>query len=104
MPKPVKKTTPTKAVAKKIPVVTKAKRPSSDPNTRAHQMLAEHMAKADETVTAPHGDPFEAQFKARMAELGSKGGKISGAKRMEMPETERKAIAKKGAAARWNKQ
>jgi hypothetical protein len=38
-----------------------------------------------------------------MAALGSKGGKISGAKRMEMPRRSRVAIAKKGAAARWAK-
>lgn len=38
-----------------------------------------------------------------MAKLGSKGGKVSGAKRMEMPEEQRIEIAKKAAAARWTK-
>jgi general stress protein YciG len=35
-----------------------------------------------------------------MSKLGSKGGKVSGAKRMEMPEKLRKAIARKGGLAR----
>jgi hypothetical protein len=56
----------------------------------------------DETVTAPHGDPFQEQLSAYMAKLGAKGGKVSGAKRMEnlSPKT-RREIAKKAAAARW---
>jgi len=43
-----------------------------------------------------------AQISAYMAKLGSKGGKVSGAKRMEMPKKDRIAIAKKAAAARWS--
>jgi hypothetical protein len=39
-----------------------------------------------------------------MAKLGAKGGKVSGAKRMEMPERKRKAIAKKAALARWRRE
>lgn len=97
MPKPVKKTA--------------KKRPSSDPNRRAHQLMGAHLDKLNEgkwatpepDVTPPHGDPFEEQFRKRMAELGRKGGKASGAKRMEMPEAKRKAIAKKAAAARWRR-
>jgi general stress protein YciG len=39
-----------------------------------------------------------------MAELGRKGGQISGAKRMDnLSERRRKEIAKRGAAARWAK-
>lgn len=38
-----------------------------------------------------------------MAKLGAKGGKKSGAKRMEMPEEQRIEIAKKAAKARWAK-
>jgi general stress protein YciG len=100
MPKPVKKA-PKKPAAKK--------RQSSDPNVRAHQMMAEMEAKqatgpqSGESVTPPHGDPFEEQFKARMSELGRKGGKASGAKRMEMPEKQRQDIATKAAQARWKK-
>jgi len=88
MPKPVKKAT----------------RPSSDPNRRAHQLRQEHLEKAGATVTPPHGDTFEAQFKARMAELGRKGGQASGAKRMEnLSDRQRREIALKAAKARWDK-
>ncbi|MDZ4683854.1 MAG: hypothetical protein SH850_02120 [Planctomycetaceae bacterium] len=96
MPKPVKK------AAKKA-----AKRPSSDPMTRAQQLMDEHFAKAQEG-SPPWSQPapaleFDAAYRAHMAKLGSKGGKVSGKKRMEMPEEKRKAIAKKGAEARWGK-
>jgi hypothetical protein len=47
---------------------------------------------------------FEAQFRARMAELGRKGGKVSGARRMENLSSEkRRAIAKLAARTRWTK-
>ena len=94
MPKPVKK------AAKK--------RPSSDPVTRAKQLMDEQMAKS-ETGTKPWSeDPaapadFQTQYREHMKALGSKGGKIGGAKRREMPEAKRKAIAKKAAVARWAK-
>ena len=59
---------------------------------------------AGATTTPPHGDPFEIQFKARMADLGRKGGKASGAKRMEnLSEKQRREIALKAAKARWGK-
>jgi hypothetical protein len=44
-----------------------------------------------------------AALSAYMAKLGAKGGKISGAKRMEMPAQQRKAIALIAARARWKK-
>jgi general stress protein YciG len=99
MPKPVKKAAP-------------KRRPASDPNRRAHQMLDEHLAELDQgkwkdaptpDVTPPHGDPFEEQYRKRMSDLGRKGGKVSGAKRMEnLTPKQRKEIAKKAAAARWS--
>ena len=109
MPKPVKKSAKTKKKR------TTPKRPSSDPNRRAHQMMAEHMARAasatppwpadDATLTPPQGDTFEAQLSAHMAKLGAKGGKISGAKRMEnLSGKQRKDIARRAALARWAKQ
>lgn len=106
MPKPLKKN----PAAKKS---TTPKRPASDPNRRARQLMAEHLervetssppwkAESEPATTPPHGDPFEAQFRARMAELGRKGGKVSGAKRMEnLSERKRREIAKKAAAVRW---
>ena len=52
---------------------------------------------------APDPLDFNSQLSTYMARLGSKGGKVSGAKRMQMPQKQRKAIAKKAAAARWGK-
>lgn len=103
MPKPVKK-----AAAKPA---TKPRKPSSDPVRRAHQMMAEMEAKqatgpsdGGQDVTPPHGDTFEEQYRARMAELGRKGGKVGGKRRLEtMTAAKRKAVAKKAAAARWKK-
>ncbi len=101
MPKPVKKGTRKGTT----------KRPSSDPITRARQQMEQHLAMAEIgvkpwTATEPAPDvpaDFDAAYRAHMAKLGAKGGKVSGAKRMEMPEAKRKAIAKKAAAARWAK-
>lgn len=58
--------------------------------------------KAPAPVPVPE-EPFPSVLSAYMAKLGSKGGKVSGAKRIEMPEKQPKAIAKKAAAARWAK-
>ena len=96
MPKPVTK------ASGKLPVPPKPKR-SADPNRAAHAILAEHMARLQPDVAASQAGTFQAQLSAHMAKLGAKGGKVSGAKRMEMPEKQRKAIAKKAAAARWGK-
>ena len=92
---------------------TKPKRktqPAKDVNKRAHQMLTEHLDRLetsqkpwDDDPAPPHGDPFKEQLSAYMSKLGSKGGKASGARRMEMPEKVRKAVARKGAEARWRK-
>jgi len=54
-----------------------------------------------EMEAPPVIDP--AALSAYMAMLGAKGGKISGAKRMEMPTEQRKAIALMAARARWKK-
>lgn len=91
MPKPVKK---------------QPKKPASDPNRRAHQMLAELEAKqklgtppwskTDETVTPPQGD----HIKAYLSKIGKKGGTVSGAKRMEMSPKKRKEIARLGGLAK----
>ena len=108
MPKPVKK----KPAATKS---TTPKRPASDPNKRVHQQMAEHLEKVEAfsppwkaaeqpEATPPHGDPFEAQYRARMAELGRKGGKIGGKRRLKtMTKSERAAVAKRAAVARWSK-
>lgn len=64
---------------------------------------AARAVESDSTVTSLTGEPFEEQFRARMAELGRKGGRVSGSKRMEMPALERREIAMKAAKARWIK-
>ena len=89
MPKPVKK--PTRKVKR-----TK----TTDPNVLAHRLMLQH--------TQAHIDPvepvdFQGQLSAYMARLGAKGGRVSGAKRMEMPAKKRRAIAKRAAAVRWGR-
>ena len=88
---------------KKLPTPPKPKR-SSDPNTAAHAMLAEHMARVQGSPAAdqPVLDPLSV-IREHMRKLGAKGGRISGAKRMEMPAKQRKEIAAKAARARWGK-
>jgi hypothetical protein len=51
----------------------------------------------------PEAAATATQISAYMAKLGARGGKVSGAKRMEMPKKQRIGIAKKAAAARWAK-
>ncbi len=62
-------------------------------------MIAEHLERA---ADQPIIDPTSV-ISEHMRKLGRKGGTVSGAKRMQMPERLRKAIARKGAAARWKK-
>lgn len=73
----------------------KPKRPT-DPNRAAHAMIHEHMARLE-----PATPDFQAQLSAHMRKLGAKGGKASGAKRMEMPVEERRRIASLAARAMW---
>jgi hypothetical protein len=85
------------------------KKPSSDPMVRARQLMQEHQAKADAGAShwkpeATPAVPTPEQVSALMSALGRKGGKASGAKRMEnLSDRQRKEIAKKAAAARWAK-
>lgn len=60
-------------------------------------MMAEHMAKLDAPAVPP-------SVSAYMAAIGSKGGKVSGAKRMKnLTPEKRHAIALAAARSRWNK-
>lgn len=77
-------------------IPAKPKRPS-DPNRAAHAMIQEHMARLEADATTD----FQAQLSAHMRKLGAKGGKASGAKRMEMPVEERRRIASLAARAMW---
>jgi hypothetical protein len=91
--------------------VAKTKRRSSNPNTLAKELMAEHMAKVEATQApwqtegmVPPVIPFAEQLSAHMRALGAKGGKIDGKRRLEtMTEKQRKAVAMKAAAARWAK-
>jgi|SRR5579864_7771385 len=96
MPKPVKK------AVRKRRVPPKPKRPSGL-NLAARAALMEHLVRltADEPADKP--PTFDELYRAHMAELGAKGGKISGARRMQMPVGQRKAIAVRAARARWKK-
>ena len=97
MPKPVQNRKPTKK--KKS-----AKRPSSDPNLRAHQLMREMEAKQADVFPTTEAKSFEDQFKARMSELGRKGGKASGAGRMsKMTPAKRSEVARKAALEKWKR-
>lgn len=96
MPKRLKKP------VRKLKTPPKPKRPS-DPNRAAHAMMAEHMGRvqgeaADQMILDPRSVISE-----HMAKIGAKGGRASGAKRMQMSKRQRVEIATKAAAARWGK-
>jgi hypothetical protein len=83
MPKPLKKRA--------------ARRPKSDPNEAAFVLVRRSTGTADEPPEIPRD-----QLKAYMSALGRKGGRVSGAKRMEnLTDEQRSAIALKAARARW---
>jgi hypothetical protein len=84
-----------------MPKPVKKRRPSNDPKVLAFDMVRRSL-EAQETPT-PAVPDFKEQLSAYMSKLGKKGGKASGAKRMEMPADERRAIASKAARARWRK-
>jgi hypothetical protein len=97
MPKPLKKP------VRKLKTPPKTKRPS-DPNKAAHSMLAEHMARVQEAPKLTPPLDFQVQYRAHMAKLGKKGGKVGGKRRLEtMTEAQRSEIAFKAATARWAK-
>ena len=75
-----------------------ASRPN-DVNQLAHFLVVD--STRDEGNIVP---PTKAQISLLMAELGRKGGKKGGKRRLEtMTPTKRKEIARKAANARWNK-
>jgi hypothetical protein len=96
MPKPVKK------AVRKLKTLPKPKRPT-DPSLAAHAILMKNLMRA--TAAEPSDKPptVDELYRANMAELGSKGGHASGAKRMDMPIKERRRIASLAARTRWAK-
>ena len=79
--------------------ISKEKRPS-DVNQLAHFLVNASTQEENESP-AP---PTRAQISVLMAEIGRKGGKIGGKRRLQtMTSGERSRIAKKGARARWKR-
>ena len=77
--------------------IKQGKRPE-DANQLAHHLVS--ISTQEDTVQPP----TKAQISAFMAELGHKGGKIGGKRRLEtLSSQERKRIARKAAQVRWNK-
>lgn len=75
------------------------KQPKRDVNQLAHYLVEESTRE----IGTP--DPAtKAQISLLMSEMGRKGGKKGGKRRLEtMTSNERKAVAKKAAQARWSK-
>lgn len=71
-----------------------------DVNQLARHLVSLSTQEDGETVQPA----TEAQISAFMAQLGRKGGRIGGKRRLEtLSSQQRKRIAKKAARARWNK-
>lgn len=91
-----------------MPKPIKKARKSTDLNVTAADMVRRSLAaheSAQAAVQEPKNgaDTFKEQLSDYMSRLGRKGGKISGAKRMEMPVEQRREIASKAAQAMWAK-
>ena len=84
-----------------MPKRLKKKRESRDVNQLARQLV-------DRTTAEPESEPAlitPAALSAYMSALGAKGGRISGAKRMQnLSEATRSEIALRAANARWDKE
>ncbi|HEX4784724.1 MAG TPA: hypothetical protein VH350_10300 [Candidatus Sulfotelmatobacter sp.] len=74
--------------------------PSDDVNVLAHRMV-EIISDSQETPTSPSSPDLISKI---MSEMGKKGGKIGGKRRLEtMTPEERSAAALKAARARWKR-
>ena len=66
-------------------------------------MFEEHMEKAGEAAE-PQPDVPDVNLSTYMAEIGRKGGKVGGKRRLQtMSPAARKRVASKAAKARWAK-
>jgi len=75
----------------------KGSKKTEDVNQLAHRLVSE--TTLDNGIIKP---PTKSQISLLMAELGRKGGKKGGKRRLEtMTSTERIEIARKAAQARW---
>lgn len=79
--------------------IKQEKRPT-DVNQLAHHLVSVSTQENGGSI-AP---PTKAQISVLMSEMGRRGGKIGGKRRLEtMTAKERRAVAKKAAQARWEK-
>lgn len=79
--------------------IKQPKRPD-DINQLARQLVDESTRKNGDTI-AP---PTKAQISMFMAQLGRKGGKVGGKRRLKtMTPEERSSVARKAAEARWKR-
>ena len=83
-----------------MPKPIKHKRRPRDVNELAHQLVAISTAEDRDSIPPPSRE----QVSALMAEMGRKGGKIGGKRRLTtMTAKQRKQVAKRAARARWGK-
>lgn len=81
-----------------MPKRVKQQKRSSDENEIAFQLVQRATQESESSPTVPQS------ISEYMAQIGSKGGKIGGKKRLKtMTPAQRKKIAKKAAKARWGK-
>jgi hypothetical protein len=83
--------------------ISRPKRPPGDTVQNARRVVLESVGALEpaDTPTAPANPSLISQV---MAEMGRKGGRIGGKRRLEtMTSRERSKVAKAGAKARWAK-
>ena len=82
--------------------ISRPKRPPGlDTVQNARRVVLESLARLDAPPTAPAHPSLISQV---MAEMGRKGGRIGGKRRLEtMTDRERSRVAKRAAQARWAK-
>jgi hypothetical protein len=77
--------------------IKQSSRPT-DVNELAHHLVSTSTQEDDDIVP-----PTKAQISVLMAQLGRKGGKIGGKRRLKtMTSEERSVVARKAAQARWH--
>lgn len=90
---------------KRISKTTKITKPKGrrDANQTAFAVLQRTIARSEQEAPAAV-DLEDEQIRAVMRALGARGGRISGARRMEnLSQEQRTSIASKAARARWAK-
>ena len=73
-----------------------------DPVQNARRVVLESVGASE--LTGEREKPSDSMIRLVMAEMGRKGGKIGGKRRLDtMTAEERRAVARQGARARWAK-